>query len=174
MVIKTLIFPCQDSPAFQFSDEWYTPQWVVDAVKEVLGQIDLDPATNDIANQVIGAKSIFNQCQDGLKYTWHGKVFLNPPFSRGNVQKFVNKLHIEYIKGYVTEAILILNSSTETKISQMMLRKYSVCFLNRRIKFWNPTKTQTQNRSPQLIFYLGNNQQKFESVFNEFGLCWIK
>ena len=56
------------------------PPGLIDAVRQVFGEIDLDPASSVKANKVVQAKSIFTKRTNGLKQKWHGRVFLNPPF----------------------------------------------------------------------------------------------
>ena len=41
------------------SDEWYTPAAYIREVKRVLGEIDLDPASCEVANKTIGATDYF-------------------------------------------------------------------------------------------------------------------
>lgn len=50
-------------------------------VREVLGRIDLDPATSELANTRVRAQRIFT-IDDGIetfRSRWDGNVFLNPP-----------------------------------------------------------------------------------------------
>ncbi len=88
--------------------EIYTPPEIVTAWREVLGEIDLDPASSTQANKSIGAKVIYTEplfdmtggwCADGLpirRYRdwgglakpWCGRVVSNPPF--GSPEKACN------------------------------------------------------------------------------------
>lgn len=63
--------------------EYYTPQVITDLAHEVMGGIDLDPASCEIANQRVNASQFFNQVDDGLSQQWYGRVFMNHPFHRG-------------------------------------------------------------------------------------------
>lgn len=63
--------------------EYYTPLAISDLAREVMGSIDLDPASSCIANERIKAKQFFTINDDGLSKEWHGRVFLNHPFHRG-------------------------------------------------------------------------------------------
>src|SRR6266700_2089374 len=62
------------------STEWYTPRKYVDAAREVMGSIDCDPASNDLANEIVQAKTYYTKETDGYNKRWHGNVWLNPPY----------------------------------------------------------------------------------------------
>lgn len=65
--------------------EHYTPAPIVEAAREVLGGIDLDPASCSLANEVVQAAAFYGPgglAPDGLAETWIGRVFLNPPGGR--------------------------------------------------------------------------------------------
>ena len=49
-------------------NEWYTPPFIIDLVKYyfVNGEIDLDPASSDRANKVVGARHYITKEQDAL------------------------------------------------------------------------------------------------------------
>jgi hypothetical protein len=59
--------------------EHVTPIDVAMAARAVLQTIELDPASDELANSVIRAKRIFTKEYDGLAQRWSGRVFLNPP-----------------------------------------------------------------------------------------------
>lgn len=65
------------------SVEWYTPQWVFDALAI---RFDLDPCSpHDFESFVPAAKKL-TVFDDGLSSAWSGKVFLNPPYGRDTVR----------------------------------------------------------------------------------------
>ena len=63
--------------------DWYTPAYLMGAVRELLGAIDLDPASCAAANETVGAARYFTEIDDGLAQRWHGRLFLNPPYGTG-------------------------------------------------------------------------------------------
>lgn len=64
------------------SNEQYTPEWLVSKSLQVLGgPPDLDPASSEIANQMIKAKRIYTAESNGLlqDWSWATTIFCNPP-----------------------------------------------------------------------------------------------
>lgn len=150
--------------------EWYTPNFIADAARDVLGQIDLDPASCVQANSIIKAKKYFTRADDGLKQEWYGKIFLNPPYSRWLIEKFVDKL----LASDFEEAIALTGACTETQwFSRLATCAAGVCFITKRVRFiqadGTPCKRNPRNGS--CIFYFGRNPQKFFQVFSRLGLC---
>jgi hypothetical protein len=64
------------------SAEWYTPAPYIEAAREVLGAIDLDPASSAQANATVRATAFFSKDDDGLARDWSGRAFLNPPYGK--------------------------------------------------------------------------------------------
>lgn len=60
--------------------EWYTRPEIIDLDREVLGQIDVDPASNEIAQEWIKADTFFTEDTNGLDKHWKGKVWVNQPY----------------------------------------------------------------------------------------------
>lgn len=164
----------------QDTDEYYTPEYIIAAVRTVLGEIDLDPASCERAQAVVQAGSYYTKADDGLNRSWCGRVFLNPPYS--SPQPFVLRMIDEYATGNVEAAIVLTNTGTETEWGQALLAQYPVCFFGyggergSRISFWtkNPDEAKKGNRYAQMIFYLGQESQKFGAVFSRFGTVWEK
>jgi len=152
-------------------DEWYTPAKVIDHVRNVLGTIDLDPASNAIANKTIGAKEYFTKKQDGLSKDWSGRVFLNPPYKQPLISEFTKKLVDSFVSGYVKQAILLTNNSTDTKWWQYASRNSSAaCFTEGRISFYRD-KEYNSPTNGQVFLYYGTNVDKFCQEFDETG--WL-
>ncbi len=152
------------------SDEWYTPQEYIDAAKAVMGGIDLDPASSEMAQTVVRADSYLTRFDNGLGQTrWlHQRIWLNPPYS--NPAPWVEKLVREHQAGpYCTEAIVLVNNATETSWFQMLLERFPVCLPARRIAFWRHDHANVGARQGQAFFYLGPNAAKFQEVFSQFG-----
>ena len=76
------------------SVEHYTPKWIVELVRSLMGTIDLDPASSEKANEIVKARHYYTEEEDGLLQPWYGNVFCNPP---GKPSKWFKKAIDEYI-----------------------------------------------------------------------------
>lgn len=154
------------------NNEWYTPSIYIESARQVLGTIDLDPASCSLANSIVQADNYFTQETNGLDKEWKGKVWLNPPYASSLIKLFINKLVDEYQSGNTTEAIMLVNNATETQWAKAALIDCnSVCFVERRIKFLNkdlvPANTPLQG---QMFVYFGKNADTFSKEFSKYGL----
>tara|TARA_Y100000310_G_C20579340_1_gene762157 strand:+ start:114 stop:872 length:759 start_codon:yes stop_codon:yes gene_type:complete len=152
-------------------NEWYTPKHIIESVKAVMGEIDLDPASSELANDIIGAKDYYTAKDDGLKQDWHGRVWLNPPYSQPEISNFAKAVTS---KNY-DEIMILVNNATETDWFRMMAEaSNAICFINKRLRFIDkkgiPSGMPLQG---QAIIYKGNNVDKFIQEFKESGLCMI-
>jgi len=71
----------QDSGDF----EYYTPTEIIEAARVVMGNIDLDPASCDFANETVLAKKYYSKLDNGLSKEWHGNIWMNHPFGKGEI-----------------------------------------------------------------------------------------
>lgn len=153
--------------------EWYTPPKYVKAAREVMGTIDVDPASCDVAQANVKATRFYTVEDDGLQYAWKGNVWLNPPYTSGVIDMFVAKL-LEHIESSdISAAIMLSNNSTETKWFQSAAQACSgICFPSRRISFIDQHgEQQNQPNHGQAFFYFGSNKMRFLERFSTFGLC---
>jgi hypothetical protein len=156
------------------SNEWYTPAKYLEAVREVLGGIDLDPASSAQANAVVRATEFFSQEDDGLTRKWFGRAFMNPPYGKHEEHRslaaaFCNKAIDEFATGNI-EACIILVNSLHSQSWQRPLYDYAICFVNHRIHFISADGEENENPTFQNIFvYLGRDIAKFAEVFSRFG-----
>ena len=153
------------------SVEWYTPSVYVDAAREVMGSIDLDPASCLVANKSVKATKIYTKDTNGLDKTWEGNVWMNPPYGPGGQARWTSKMIEEYESDNIEQGIILVNSATDT-IWFSKLWPYLICFVKRRIKF--ESREDSQKHSPthgNVFVYLGpeEGQRKFISTFSEFG-----
>lgn len=65
--------------------DYGTHPTIVGVAREVMGGIDLDPATTAVVNSWhVKAARYIEPPGNGLANVWHGRVFLNPPGGRNN------------------------------------------------------------------------------------------
>ncbi len=154
-------------------DEWYTPAHIIEAARRVLGGIDLDPASCEAANKIVGAREYYSPEKgvDGLSEPWRARaVLLIPPYS--DTSAWVERLVAEYRAGNVAEAIVIVNAKTETAFFELLWEHAAICFVRGRIAFVpGDGGESTAGRCGSAIAYLGNPTMAgvFKDVFSEFG-----
>ena len=149
------------------SNEWYTPAKYIEAVREVLGAIELDPASSHKANETVKAEVYFTEDDDGLSREWYGKVFLNPPYGR-LTSEFAGCLY-EQLGSTVTEAIMLVNSRATDADWFQPCFEGAICFTDHRIDFNSPDEKLTSSTHGSCFVYFGDNERKFADVFSKFG-----
>ena len=151
--------------------ESYTPSQYVEAARAVMGGIDVDPASNALAQKTVKAKEWYDEAENGLLQPWTGCVFLNPPYSFPEIGQFVDKLLAEIEQGNVNEAVLLTNNNTDTKWWQTAATMAAgVCFTLGRINFYKADGSITQPTNGQTFFYFGENIDRFVDEFSSIGL----
>lgn len=151
-------------------NEWYTPQDILTAAREVLGEIDLDPASSESAQEIVKAKKYFSKEDNGLTQAWHGRVWLNPPYAQPHIANFVSKMVDEWNLGHVNEAIMLTHNYTDTSWFHAAANACdAICFTRGRIKFYDKNGTIAAPTQGQAFFYFGNNCERFAATFERIG-----
>lgn len=155
-------------------NENYTPPWFIEKVKKVLGSIDLDPMSCDIANNYkIKAKKYFTKEISCFENYWGEPktVFMNPPYSAGEYKPAILHFLNEYFRADF-EAIVLTNNNTDTDASQRLMNESSaVCFPNKRISYLDENMLERKgNRYAQMVTYFGRDKQKFKETFESIGV----
>jgi phage N-6-adenine-methyltransferase len=158
------------------SNEWYTPKEYIESVRKVLGEIEVDPASSDKANLLIGAEIYYTKETNGLDKDWlnkdglASKLFLNPPYG-GQEKIWIPKLINQYNTNKVKEAIILVGAKTERKWFQD-LWSYTLCFTDFRIHFIPGEDNDSGKDNPtsgNVFAYLGDRDSVFAQEFEQYG-----
>ncbi len=162
------------------SHEWYTPSRYIEAARQVLGGIDLDPASCALANETVRATRYFTKDDDGLSKPWHCEsLWLNPPYTKilnkSGIKLFVDKLVSEYRAGHVGQGILLATCDSDASWFPQ-LWDYPICFTDHNVYFNQPSDDGTVIKNARhghwfgaIFVYLGPNEAKFINTFSAFG-----
>lgn len=160
------------------NNEWYTPAKYIEAARSVMGGIDLDPASCEMANRTVRAARYYTKEDNGLMQPWHGRVWLNPPFGRTNQgmhptfsfqTAFIQKLTETHLSGNVEQAVLLLlgNSCYQKWFAPPW--DYPLCFHNGKIIFTRENMREDSFGFGTCFVYLGPNEAAFITTFSQFG-----
>lgn len=118
------------------TQEWYTPQEYIDRVRSVFnGQIDLDPASCAMANEVVKAETYWTAENKPLEHMWDaGTVFCNPPYG-GMQGKFLSHMLAQHRAGRFIDGIFLCNASVGETWWASVWQATAVCLVYRRIRF---------------------------------------
>jgi len=154
-------------------DEWYTPYDIMDKVKAVLGNIDVDPASNEVAQSYIEASTFYTVENSGLVQPWKGQVWCNPPYSISLLRKFTTKFKEEAYNGNMKEGIILTNSGTDTLWNQNLAPFIQVYTIGR-IPFLNSDlEVKATGGRGQCFTYFGDNPHHFIETFGRDNFCWV-
>ena len=151
-------------------NEWYTPPEYIEAARAIMGGIDLDPASSKVANKTVGAAKFFTERDDGLSKQWAGRIWMNPPYARELVGKFMSKL----LDSDYEQAVTLTNNSTDSAWLQAGLQAASVgCFPAGRVAFLTPSGDPSgKPLQGQCLLYFGRRKKQAMKHLSQFGFCW--
>jgi hypothetical protein len=110
-----------------------TPEWLINTLGD---SFDLDPCAAD-PRPWDCARVNYTEADDGLTMPWHGMVWLNPPFDRYQVGKWIQRL-ADHGSG-----ICLVHARTEAEWFRPIWRDAGVIlFLDKRLKFCRPDGTE--------------------------------
>lgn len=114
------------------SEEWYTPKEIIQA----LGEFDLDPCAP--STDFYTARTCFTRQMDGLSLPWHGRVWLNPPYTRHLITSFINRM-AEHGNGL---ALIFNRMDIALWHDTIFPTASSLLILRGRIRFFRPDGSQ--------------------------------
>lgn len=135
------------------TDIWLTPPELVNK----LGKFDLDPCCpNNLLWKTAEQFYSLENGQDGLKLSWVGRCWVNPPYS--NWGKFLEKL-----KNH-NNGIALIFARTETKdfFNHIWNDADSILFIKRRIKFIKKDLSGSgSSTAPSVLIAYGKNNTEY-------------
>jgi len=156
------------------SVEYYTPSKYIEAARQVMGGIDLDPASCESAQEIVKAAQYYTKADDGLAQKWEGRCWLNPPYgkirNKSSQGQWGQHLLSEYHSGNVSEAILLVKAATGYEWFEKLWDELPVCFARERLSFIRENgNNDGSSKQGTAFFYIGENVEQFIKVFAQFG-----
>lgn len=109
------------------SVDWYTPKWIFD---ELNLEFDLDPCSPIGGISWIPTKKYFALPEsDGMKLSWEGRVWLNPPYGK-ETKGFLEKMH-----GHRNGVALVFARTDCAWFHDFVAKADAILFLRGRVKF---------------------------------------
>lgn len=121
--------------------DWYTDPRIIEAARQAMGSIELDPMSDPVANEAVRAARIFTIAEDGLAQPWCSTaLFLNP--AGGQVGAAWNKLMQAFHAnvsvreaiwvGFSLEQLQVLQNQSTSGLTPM---DFPMCVPSSRIPF---------------------------------------
>lgn len=157
------------------TDERYTPRWLLDLVVSALGPLAYDPCTAP-HNPAGALMFAYLPTTDGLETSWSnrgGVVWVNPPFSPGNLAKWANKCAIEADQG--VEIVLLTPVDPSTGWYSMLSYAAPLALaLKRRPEYGKPDGAfGATAKQPAMLWYFGHRAKHFARCMAEHAHTWV-
>jgi phage N-6-adenine-methyltransferase len=111
------------------TDEWATPQDFFEQQNRLHGPFDIDVCANA---ENAKCEKYYDKEVDGLKQTWIGKCWMNPPYGR-SIGLWMKKAYESAENGAVV--VCLVPARTDTKWWHEYAIKGQVFFIKGRLKF---------------------------------------
>ena len=112
----------------------------------------------------------FSKEDDGLRQKWHGRVWMNPPYSKPLLGPFVTKLCEELSAGDVSRHHAGEQQYRRRMVSRSRRDSTSHLLTRGRIGFLTDSGEQGSPLQGQAFFYYGMQPEVFADVFNDIGM----
>lgn len=147
--------------------ELYTPPDLAERAREILGAIDLDPATDGSGRSAIVAERTFSALDDGLSQPWHGRVWLFPP--AGGRPVWVAKLLHELRVGRIEAALFYDALDARSPWFANLAREAAICFPGRLRAINEDGEPIRRTRVGAVLAYLGPEPERFDDRCADLG-----
>lgn len=117
------------------SDDWSTPPAIVQEYADRYGAFDLDPCARP---ETAKAPRYYTKADDGLAQPWHGRVWLNPPYS--NPGAWLRKARAELASGRCDLVVALLPAATDTGWFHELIYDVSGRVVDGVLTIWAPRR----------------------------------
>lgn len=154
--------------------EIFTPQNIIEAARECMGGIDLDPASCALANERVKAARYFTKDDDGLSQLWASKrVWMNHPFSRIGNKLWIDKAILEHREGRAESLCMICFASTSEAWFRPLLA-FPQCFLSPRTNYLLSDGAVYRGVTKgSVVTYMGPDLPAFARAFGKLGVVKV-
>ena len=177
--------PAVDSPPFAMTeqatisqhpadpDELRSPAEYVDAAREAMGGIELDPASCAVANGVVRAERYYAKDDLGQTRDWRAdSVWLSPPRSSPTFDQFIWRMAADYEAGVFRQGIALVDSSTESDWFQTLgASADAIIFPPKRARLWRADGDGGESKSAapvgHALIYFGDRPDRFLDIMRK-------
>ena len=154
----------------EHAPEWFTPPEIIGVAREIMGGIDLDPASCAEAQETVRAGQFFSVHGEVQPWPSGARVFLNPPYCQPDIANFARRA-----VDHDGPTIVLSNNQTECKWGQALWSAAdAVCLIAGRVRFHAPGGEIP--RGPlqgQLLTGLRIDVGRFKAVAGELGVVYV-
>jgi phage N-6-adenine-methyltransferase len=113
-------------------DLWETPDYIFNPLNDEFG-FTLDPCCTIVTRK---CDKFYTPFEDGLLQNWCGdRVYCNPPYSRGNIDKWAEKCYLESLKSNTVVVALLPVSTSSNWWHEWVWKKAELRYVKGRIRF---------------------------------------
>lgn len=165
------------------TDRWFTPMHIIKKIHNVLGNIDLDPASEPVAQERIRAKKYLTEAGESSKWLESpGTVYCNPPGGKRGARSLTGLFWQQFMatrdSGLLTHGIFMCFSIEALQSTQrlpcMSIGEFPLCIPKKRIAFDYPdmTTSHSPSHSNAIVYIPGtiNKAGLFAQEFRELGV----
>jgi ParB family chromosome partitioning protein len=155
-------------------DDWNTPERILAPTRVLAGgRIGLDPCSNPTS--LVRSFVAWTRADDALSRSWvgHGLVFVNPPYSKGLLTLFAEKIGDEAIAG--AEIVALVPANVEVAVwHDVFWQADAICFPRSRIRFLVDGKPKGTPLLGSGIPYFGPRPEAFRAAFSDLGRVVVR
>lgn len=151
-------------------NDYYTPSALIDAARQGMGGIDLDPASHWRANREHKIPTYYHLGRSAFDNPWAGRVWLNPPY--GDNAPWLAEI-LKYWHAGAVEQVCMLSPVwvfTAKQAAPLVASASAMILLTPTPKFWGHPSGRTGTDHPHAVVYLGPRSPQVREAFAPLGI----